>query len=162
MPRADATMKEEDMTDVRRSVDVPAPLHEVEEAWQRFLDGVLTGRRRMACDELGCVNAVDAGYVSFEVADSSGTRVSFRVTLPDDLYDEDRLRAERELVDGDIARDLVLFWDYIESGDYRRDRATHETAMAQHEDELRRSHARRRESAGIDQDALSLRRSARS
>ena len=150
------------MTEVRRSVDVPAPLNDVEEAWQRFLDSVLIGRRRMACDELACVNAVEAGYVSFEDADSGGTRVSFRVNLPDDLYDEDRLQAERELLDGNVARDLVLFWDYIESGDYRRDRATHETAMALHEDELRRSHGRRHESAGIDQDALSVRRSARS
>ncbi|MEE4274814.1 MAG: hypothetical protein V2J16_02975 [Thermoleophilia bacterium] len=149
------------MADVRRSVDVPAPLDEVAGAWEHFLDGVLTGRRRLACDEIACVNAVDIGAVSFEDAESGGTRVTFKATVPDDLYDDERLRAERDLLDGNVARDLVLFWDYIESGDYKRERATHETALAQHEDELRRTHARR-QGVEADQDTISLRRSARS
>jgi hypothetical protein len=149
------------MSDVRRSVDVPAPLDEVAEAWEHFLNGVLTGKRRLACDEIACVNAVEIGAVGFEMSESGGTRVTFKATLPDDLYDDDRLTAERELLDGNIARDLVLFWDFIESGDYRRERATHDTALAQHEDELRRTHARR-QGVEADQDTMSLRRSARS
>jgi hypothetical protein len=149
------------MSDVRRSVDVPAPLDDVVEAWQHFLDGVLTGKRRLACDEIACVNAAEIGAVGFEPSESGGTRVTFRVTLPDDVYDDDRLKAERELLDGKVARDLVLFWDYIESGDYRPERATHDTALAQHEDELRRTHARR-QTAIDDQDTISLRRSVRS
>ena len=148
------------MSVIRRSVDVPAPLKDVEGAWEHFLDGVLTGRRRLACDQIACVNAVEIGAVSFEDSQSGGTRVTFRATVPDDLYDE-RLETERELIDGKIARDLVLFWDYIESGDYRRERATQQTALAQHEDELRRTHARR-QGVAADQDTLSLRRSARS
>ena len=149
------------MADVRRSVDVPAPLDEVTDAWERFLDGVLTGKRRLACDEIACVDAVEIGVVGFEQSDAGGTRVTFKVTLPDDLYQGDRLNDERELVDGKIARDLVLFWDYIESGEYRHERSTHETAVAQHEDELRRTHARR-QGVQTDPDSLSLRRSARS
>jgi len=149
------------MSDVRRSVDVPAPLDDVVEAWQHFLDGVLTGKRRLACDEIACVNAAEIGAVGFEPSESGGTRVTFRVTLPDDVYDDDRLKAERELLDGKVARDLVLFWDYIESGDYRRERATHDTALAQHEDELRRTHARR-QAVIDDADTISVRRSVRS
>ena len=149
------------MSDVRRSVDVPAPLDDVVGAWEHFLDSVLTGRRRLACDEIACVNAVEIGAVSFEEAESGGTRVTFKASVPDDLYDDERITAERELLDGNVARDLVLFWDYIESGDYRRERATHETALAQHEDELRRTHARR-QGVESDQDTISLRRSARS
>lgn len=149
------------MSDVRRSVDVPAPLDDVIEAWEHFLDGVLTGKRRLACDEIACVNAVDIGAVSFEESESGGTRVTFKAALPDDLYDADRLDAEHEALEANVARDLVLFWDYIESGDYRRERATHDTALAQHEDELRRTHARRR-TLIADQDSMSVRRSARS
>lgn len=149
------------MSDVRRSVDVPAPLDDVVEAWEHFIDGVLTGKRRLACDEIACVNAVEIRAVGFELSESGGTRVTFRASLPDDLYDDDRLRAEREVLNAEVARDLVLFWDYIESGDYRRERATHDTALAQHEDELRRTHARR-QTAIDDQDIISLRRSARS
>ena len=149
------------MNDVRRSVDVPAPLDDVVEAWEHFLDGVLTGKRRLACDEIACVNAVEIGTVGFEMSESGGTRVTFKVNLPDDLYHDDRLTAERELLDSNVARDLVLFWDYIESGDYRRERATHDTALAQHEGELRRTHARR-QGVEADQDSISLRRSARS
>ncbi|RPI29112.1 MAG: hypothetical protein EHM52_04750, partial [Actinomycetota bacterium] len=118
------------MTDVRRSVDVPAPLDDVVEAWEHFLNGVLTGKRRLACDEIACVDAVAIGAVGFEISEWGSTRVTFKVTLPDDLYHDDRLTAERALLDSNVARDLVLFWDYIESGDYRRERATHDTALA--------------------------------
>lgn len=131
------------MSDVRKSVDVPAPLSDVTGAWEHFLDGVLTGKRRLSCDEIACVNAVGLDAVSFEPSESGGTRVSFKAKLPDDLFADDRISAEQELLEGKVARDLVLFWDYIESGDYRRERATHDTALAQHEDELRRTHARR-------------------
>jgi len=149
------------MSVVRRSVDVPAPLDDVVEAWEHFLDGVLTGKRRLACDEIACVNAIEIGVVGFEESESGGTRVTFKATLPDDLFDDDRLNAEREVLESKVARDLVLFWDYIESDDYRRERATQETVLAQHEDELRRTHARRQKVVS-DQDSISVRRSARS
>jgi hypothetical protein len=142
------------MTEVRRSVDVPAPLNEVEEAWQQFLDGVLTGRRRLACDELACVNPVGAGSVSFENAEAGATQVTFMATLPDDIREDD-LEAQRELLEGKIAHDLVMFWDYIESGAYRHDHSTRRHA-------LRGDGPRRSRFDGSDGDSLSARRNIRS
>jgi hypothetical protein len=145
------------MAQVRHSVDVPGQLMDVETAWQHFVDGILTGKRRLACDELACVNAVEAGFVSFEEAPSGGTRVTFRVTLPDDILEDERVIAERELYDDKVSRDLVLFWDYIESGDYRGDRAAHEAAGRRGDEGRRRGAGR-----GPDQDGLSVRRTFRS
>jgi hypothetical protein len=141
---------------------VSAPLHEVEAAWKRFTEQVLTGRRKLVCDELRCIDAVARGAVAFERVDGGATRVLFRASVADDLCDERRVAEERELLDAKVAHDLVVFWDYIESGEYRGEQTRREIARARHEDELRRTHQSRRKEGISDQEALSLRRGARS
>jgi len=72
---------------------------------------VLSGKRRLACDEFACVNAVDNGNVIFAPTDSGASRMVFQLDIPDDdpALPQDKLARH-------MAHDLIVFKDYIERG----------------------------------------------
>ncbi len=107
------------MASIRKAIDVPVPRGEAASAWAGFIDSVLVGRRRLACDDLLCVDPADSGVVGFDDLGGGRTRVSVTVPAADDLD-----AAERELLEHKAAHDLVLFWDYVQSGEHRDAAAT--------------------------------------
>jgi hypothetical protein len=100
---------------IRKSIEVPAARADTAAAWAAFIDSVLIGRRRLACGELTCVDPSSTELVSFDDLADGRTRVN--VTLP---IEKDEPAATTELLGHKISHDLVLFWDYIETGEYRQ------------------------------------------
>ena len=97
---------------IRHQVDVGAPLSVVEENWTHFVQWVLTGHEKLACDEFVCVDAVGGGHITFEPEAKKVTRVVFELTDPDDDHGGLPL-AE---IDRRITHDLFAFKDYVEHG----------------------------------------------
>ena len=99
------------MSTVSRHIEVHAPPSVALATWSHFVRWVMNGRQRLACDELACVDAVRAGLVSFEPVDAgSRTDVIFNLEC-----DEEN-GPSREVLEQNVARDLVVFKDYIERG----------------------------------------------
>jgi hypothetical protein len=98
------------MATIRRELEVEAPLAEVRATWEHFVQWILTGNRRLVCDELACVSAVDSGNVSFE-QNSAGTRVAFQLDLPEDGH-----APSRDELESHLTHDLLVFKDYVERG----------------------------------------------
>lgn len=149
------------MQTIRRSLEIGAPVDVVADAWDRFVQGVLTGSRRLACDALACVSAVDNGTVSFDDVAPDRTRVEVAVQMPDDLCDESCVTSQRELLEHKAAHDLVMFWDYVETGEHLREHVTLEVGTAMVDDEARRTHHSARGDRVPDMDAFSHRRTFR-
>ena len=141
------------MNTVTRSIEIPAPRAVVADAWEHFLGSVLIGRRRLACDDIACVSAVDSGMVVFDEVTDDRARITLNVPLPEDQPDE-----ARELLEHKASHDLVLFWSYIDGGDYA---AEHE-ARVPSGDERRSGRHSVKEHVRGDIDQFSLRRTARS
>jgi hypothetical protein len=139
------------MTSVRRSIEIPASRTETTEAWRQFLDSVLVGHRRLACDEVACVSATDAGIIEFDALAGDRTRVTLNIVTP-----EEQTEQERELLEHKASHDLVLFWSYIDGGDYAAERGRPS------EDERRGGAHTLKEHVRNDSEEFSLRRSFRS
>jgi hypothetical protein len=123
------------MSTVHRHIEVDAPPSVTQATWPHFASWVMTGHQRLACDELACVDAVRVGLVSFEpVGDGSRTTVGFTVER-----DEGEGPA-REILEQNVARDLVLFKDYVEREGGRRGKPTAAGKKALIEDEERHTH----------------------
>ena len=120
------------MNAIRKSIDVPAARGEAAEAWARFIDSVLVGRRRLACSELTCVDPVGSELVGFEDLGGGHTRVS--VTIP---VGDDEPAGTADLLDHKVSHDLVVFWDYIDSGAYRREHSAYAEDSAAVREDLR-------------------------
>ncbi len=138
------------MTAVRRSIEIPASHAETTEAWRHFLDSVLVGRRRLACDEVACVSATDSGVIEFDALAGDRTRVTLNVAVP-----EEQTGQERELLEHKASHDLVLFWSYIDGGDYAAEKGRPS------EDEKRVGVHTLKEHVQNDSEEFSLRRSFR-
>lgn len=143
------------MAGVRRSIEVPGARSEVAAAWATFVEAILVGRRRLACDESLCVDPAVAELVGFEALDEAHTRVTVTIPAGDDMS-----VADPGLVDCKVSRDLLLFLDYVESGEYRRRHVRDSVGDASLREDMRRGrYAPRDKQAGGD--PLSLRRSGR-
>ena len=123
------------MSTVSRHIEVDAPPSVALATWSHFVRSVMSGRQRLACDELACVDAVRAGLVSFEPV-NAGSRTSVIFNLE---CDEEN-GPSREVVEQNVARDLVLFKDYIERGGNQVGKPTSDEERAMIEDEARREH----------------------
>jgi len=140
---------------VRTSIDVAGPRTEVAAAWAQFIDSVLVGRRKLACDELACVDPVRGEFVGFEPVSEGCTRVI--VTIPaDDALGEGGV----PLLEHKASHDLVVFRDYVESGEFGRAHAPAPLSGAGVKEDVRRGRFTRHD-ARPDPDALSVRRSGR-
>ena len=99
------------MSNVRRQIEVEAPPSVTEATWSHFIRWILSGHQRLTCDELSCVDAVRAGLISFESAPGGWTTVVFSLEVDGD----DTISPQ--LLEQNMARDLVVFKDYVERGD---------------------------------------------
>lgn len=129
------------MSTVRRHIEVEAPPSVALATWSHFVRRVRTGRQRLACDELACIDAVRAGLVAFEPADGgSRTTVVFNVEC-DDVDGPPWATLEQN-----VARDLVVFKDYVERGANQvgRPTAAEMTALVEDEERQKREPLHRR------------------
>lgn len=144
------------MATISKSIDVPAARHETAAAWVTFIDSVLVGSRRLACDELTCVDPSSTELVSFEDLGGGRTRVHLNIPLGDDEPD-----GTAELVGHKASHDLVLFWDYIDSGDYRHAHPPEDVERTAVKEDVRKGRLTQQE-ARPDFSQLSMRGSVRS
>lgn len=144
------------MATIRRSIDVSAARRDAAAAWTTFIDSVLVGRRRLACDELTCVDPSSTGLVSFDDLGDGRTRVNLTIPLGDDGSG-----SAAELLGHKASHDLVLFWDYIETDEHRRDHPPAAAESTLVNEEVRTGRLAQRE-ARPDFGQLSVRGSARS
>ena len=137
------------MSTVRRHIEVAAPPSVALATWSHFTRSVMNGHQRLACDELACVDAVRAGLVAFEPADSGRTNVIFNLD-----YDEEN-GPSRAVLEQNVARDLVIFKDYIERGGNQVGRPTRAEEQAMVEDQERHSHEQLHRRIGAEDEAVS-------
>jgi hypothetical protein len=117
---------------IRKSIDVPGVRSEIATAWAHFIESVLIGRRRLACDELSCVDPARSELIGFDDIGAGQTRVSVTIPIGGDASD-----AEIELLGHKASHDLVLFLDYVESGEYKREHPPDEVARTSVKEDVR-------------------------
>jgi hypothetical protein len=100
------------MATIRQWIEVEASFDAAHDTWGRFVEWVLVGPSRLACNEIACVSAADTGVVTFEPLAEGHTRVVFDIAVDD--------AAVEELVRDNARHDLRLFKQYVESGDHAR------------------------------------------
>jgi hypothetical protein len=144
------------VTTISKSIDVPAARNETAAAWVTFIDSVLVGSRRLACDELTCVDPSSSELVSFEDLGGGRTRVNLAIPLGDDESE-----SAAELVGHKASHDLVLFWDYVESGEYRQAHPPQDVERTAVKEDVRKGRLTQQD-ARPDFSQLSVRSSARS
>jgi hypothetical protein len=94
------------MPSVHREIHINASPASIRASWEYFLRWVRTSQHRLACDELGCTDAVGSGAVRFEDPGDGGTVMTVDV-VPDSGPSADVLSQQ-------VIHDLLLFKDYIE------------------------------------------------
>ena len=138
------------MSTVSRHIEVEAPPSVALATWSHFVRSVMTGHQRLACDELACVDAVRAGLVAFEPAHGgSRTNVIFK------LDGDDENGPSRAVLEQNVARDLVLFKDYIERGGHQVGKPTRAEKQAMVEDQERHSHEPLHRRIGAEDEPVS-------
>ena len=138
------------MSTVRRQIEVKAPPSIALATWSHFARWVMRGHQRLACDELACVDAVRAGLVSFEPVDG-GSRTDVIFTV--DWDEESGLSLA--VVQQNVARDLVVFKDYIERGGNPVGKPTMAEKQAMIEDQERHSHEQLHRHIGAEHEPVS-------
>lgn len=124
------------MATLRRRIEVEAPPSVTEATWSHFVRSVHHGQHHLACDELVCIDAVQAGMVSFAPGEGAHTIVEF-------AFETDGAgQPSPDIVEQNMARDLVVFKDYVERGghDYGKPTANELREMKSREE--RRRHER--------------------
>lgn len=98
------------MPTIRREIEIAATLSATAATWPHFIDHVLVGSQKLACDELACLDAVHTGQVTFAPAGDGRTAVTFSVS------DDPEGGVARSVLEQHVARDLVVFKEYVERG----------------------------------------------
>jgi len=137
------------MSTVRRHIEVEAPPTVALATWSHFVRWIMTGHQRLACDEFACVDAVRAGLVSFEPVDDGGrTNVIFNLDC------DDENGPSRAVLEQNVARDLVVFKDYIERGGNQVGKPTRVEKQAMVEDEERHNHEQLHRHIGAEDEPV--------
>lgn len=140
------------MSTVRRHIEVEAPASAALASWSYFARWVRTSHRRLACDELACVDAVRAGMVAFEPADGGGrTTVTFKVDC------DEESGPSCAVLEQNVARDLVVFKDYMERGGHEVGRPTRAQAQVMLEHEERHKHKPVQGHVGVEDETANFR-----
>jgi hypothetical protein len=137
------------MSTVRRHIEVEASPSVALAAWSHFARWIMTGHQRLACDELACVDAVRAGLVAFEPADGGRTNVIFNVD-----YDEEH-GPSRAVLEQNVARDLVVFKDYVEVAGKHAGRPTQAEKKARAGEKAAHAHEHPQRQSGAEDEPLS-------
>lgn len=104
------------METIHQTLVVATQVETAASSWPRFIESMLGGKERLACDQLMCVDAVSLGLVHFESAGEGRALVTFEVSAEQaratlgETHDADLMAA----VDDTLRRDLLRFKDYIE------------------------------------------------
>jgi hypothetical protein len=146
---AEAAKREGTMSTVQRHIEVDASPSVTLATWSHFVRWIMTGHQRLACDELACVDAVRAGLVSFEPLDD-GARTTVLFTI--DCDDENG--PSQAVLEQNVARDLVVFKDYIERGGNQVGKPTRAEKKAMSDDEERRGHGQLHVHIGAEDEAI--------
>jgi len=136
------------MSTVRRHIEVAAPPSVALATWSHFARWIMSGHQRLACDELACVDAVRAGVVAFEPAEGGRTTVVFNLEC-----DEEN-GPSRAVLEQNVARDLVVFKDYIERGGNQVGKPTRAEKQAMVEDQERHSHEQLHRRIGAEDEPV--------
>jgi len=140
------------MSTVCRHIEVEVPPSVALATWSHFARWIMSGHQRLACDELACVDAVRAGLVSFEpLKGGSRTDVIFNLD-----YDEEN-GPSRAVLEQNLARDLVVFRDYIEHGGNQVGKPTRAEKQAMVEDQERASHKQVHRHVGVEDETADFR-----
>lgn len=124
------------MATLRRRIEVEAPPSVTEATWSHFIDAVRHGQHRLTCDDLVCVDAIRTGMISFAPGDGAHTVVEF-------AYETDgETQPAAEIMEQDMARDLVVFKDYVERGGNDYGKATSNELREMQGREERKRHQR--------------------
>lgn len=118
------------MTTISRDIHVDASPQRVREAWDPFIEKMLGGPMRLACDELACTDAMRDGLLTVTPAAEGGTSVAVRLESGDAPGPADETIGQR------IVRDLILFKDFVETGE----EADRQVRKAEAEEDARREH----------------------
>ena len=138
------------MSTVRRHIEVEAPPSVALATWSHFVRWIMSGHQRLACDDLACVDAVRAGLVSFEPVGGGG-----RTTVIFKLDCDEECGPLRDELEQNVARDLVVFKDYIERGDNWVGKPTRAEQQAMIEDQERHSHEQLHRHIGAENELVS-------
>jgi hypothetical protein len=95
------------MATISRQTLVEAPLGVVESSWPPFVQWVLTGHAKLACNQLVCIDALQSGRVRFEKVGEQRTRIAFEL-----VDDTDSLPLDE--IERLVTHDLLAFRDYLE------------------------------------------------
>jgi len=124
------------MATLRRRIEVAAPPSKTAADWSHFVRAVHHGQHRLSCDELLCIDAVQAGTVTFAPGHGTGTVVEFALETDGDG------RPSPDIVAQDMIHDLLVFKDYVERGGNDYGRATANELREMQGREERRRHER--------------------
>jgi hypothetical protein len=114
--------------------------------WPRFVEWVLTGPRKLACDQLVCIDLARSEVVRFEEGADGRTVVAFELELP---YDGNEGNGENGMSDK-LMHDLILFKDYVEEAPAAARNAAHDQAEASVRSLNRRGRRAHRDAQGTD------------
>jgi hypothetical protein len=118
------------MITISESIDIDAAMSEVRTQWPRFVEWVLVGPSKLACDELICVDPTRDGVVRFEERPDGGAHVVLQAEVPG-------TEGQNGVVDK-LRHDLLLFRQYVESPDRASGAGAREVATASLRKEKRR------------------------
>jgi hypothetical protein len=99
------------MSTISRDIHVDASPQVVRDAWTPFVETMLSGPMRLACDELACTDAVRSGLLTIAPAAEGEASVVVQLECADGQGPADATVAQR------LMRDLILFKDFVETGD---------------------------------------------
>jgi hypothetical protein len=106
------------MATLRRRIEVEASPSVTEATWSHFIQAVRRGQGHLSCDDLVCVDAIRTGMITFAPGDGAHTVVEFAFETDGDS------QPAVEIVEQNMARDLVVFKDYVERGGSQYGKAT--------------------------------------
>jgi hypothetical protein len=132
-----------------RQIEVQVAPSVVRATWPHFVQSVITGSQRLACDEFACLDATSSGLVRFEAAASGGTLVVFTLDATDPEG------PSPDVLEQHVIRDLVVFKDYVERGGNQVGRPTRAEKKAMLEDDTRRAHEPLRKDIGAEDEPVS-------
>ena len=83
------------MSTISRDIHVNASPQHVREAWNPFLEKMLSGPMRLACDELACTDAVRSGLLTVAPTAEGDASVVVRLEYGDTPGPADEIAAVR-------------------------------------------------------------------
>ena len=124
------------MATLRRRIEVETSPSRTEATWSHFVRAVRRGQHHLSCDDLVCIDAVQAGMITFAPGGDGRTVVEFTLETDGDG------QPSPDIMEQHMARDLVVFKDYVERGGGDYGKATPGELRERQSREERKRHER--------------------